>query len=369
MAKVFITGGTGQVGSHLASYLVKEKLLNIENPEDVICLVRNPQKAEHLKSLGVTLIEGDLQDSDTISEVMENGIDFVFHVAANCLLNQSYRQMYVPNVLGTRIMLDAFVKSKAKCFIYTSSIAVYASFLGRKRLERIDENSLLGNLKGEPYPVSKRIAEGLVHYYKEKYPEKTFITTRLGPVIGAGDKMTIPSLVNIMAYRFLPKLINGGRDLFSVTSPLDVDKAQVFLANIGHNINGDVFNVANDSVTYRHMSTVIAEYYNRKPSTFSIKYWIFKLLLPTLRFFKKLFPGIKLLHTATSPIAINYIGKSFIYNSNKLKKLGFEFTVQARDAIIECLKDLDPDKKLVKQGKKSRFIDENKMEISNPINN
>jgi len=351
MAKVFVTGATGQVGSKVAEYIIEEKLLGTSNPEDVICLVRNPEKANFLKKLGVTIIQGDLQDSDTINSIMANGIDYVFHVAANCLLNQSYMEMYIPNVLGTRIMLDAFVKSDAKCFIYTSSIAVYSSFLGRKKVSSIDEKYPIGTLQGDPYAVTKRIAENLVSYYSERNPEKYFVTTRLGPIVGKGEKQIIPSIVSLMSYRFLPKLINGGKDLFSITSTYDVARAQVFLASRAKSVSGEVFNVANDPTNYRQINDIISEYYQRKSPTFSIKYWVFKFILPFLKFLKKMFPKAKLIQTATSPIAVNYIGKSNVYNSDKIKMLGFEFVSTPRDAIMECLVDLDPDKKLVKIGK------------------
>jgi nucleoside-diphosphate-sugar epimerase len=120
MAKVFITGATGQVGSQLVEYLINEKELGISSPRDIFCLIRNPAKAVKLKELGITIVEGDLLDNDTITEVMNNGITYVFHTAANILLNQTYEQMYEPNVVGTRLMLDAFANSDAKCFIYTS---------------------------------------------------------------------------------------------------------------------------------------------------------------------------------------------------------------------------------------------------------
>ena len=101
-------------------------------------------------------------DGDTIAEVMNNGITHVFHIAANILLNQTYEQMYIPNVLGTRIMLDAFVNSKAKCFIHTSSIAVYDDSKMKKRIFRANETTPFGPLNGKPYPVTKRIAENTI---------------------------------------------------------------------------------------------------------------------------------------------------------------------------------------------------------------
>jgi len=154
-----------------------------------------------------------------------------------------------------------------------------------------------------------------------------------------------------MSYRFLPKLINGGKDLFSITSTYDVARAQVFLASRAKSVSGEVFNVANDPTNYRQINDIISEYYQRKSPTFSIKYWVFKFILPFLKFLKKMFPKAKLIQTATSPIAVNYIGKSNVYNSDKIKKLGFKFVSTPRDAIMECLVDLDPDKKLVKMGK------------------
>ncbi len=354
MTKIFVTGASGQVGSRVAEYIVKEKLLGIARGKDVICLVRNPDKANFLKELGVTIIKGGLQDSDTISSIMDNGVEFVFHVAANCLLNQSYMEMYIPNVLGTRIMLDAFIKSKARCFVHTSSIAVYSVFLGRKKVYNIDENHSIGSLKGDPYAVTKRIAENLVSYYSERNTGKYFITTRLGPIIGARDKQTVPTLVDILSYRFLPKLINGGKDLFSITSPYDVARAQVFLASRAKSVSGQIFNVARDSTNYRQMMAVIANYYHRKPPTFSMKYWFFKFTLPFLKMLRTIFPHVQLIKNATSPVSVNYIGKSYIYSSEKIKKIGFEFVVSPEEAIIECLEHLDPEKKLLKVGKNKK---------------
>ena len=70
MTKVFITGATGQVGYQVANYLLSEKRLGISHPSDIICLIRNPAKAQSLVSQGITLVKGDLQDSDTIFETM-----------------------------------------------------------------------------------------------------------------------------------------------------------------------------------------------------------------------------------------------------------------------------------------------------------
>jgi len=352
MSKVFVTGASGQVGRQVVEYLLQNKKLGITSPKDIICLVRTPEKSQYLKEFGVTVVQGDLQDSDTIFDIMNNGIEYVFHVAANCLINQTYDQVYGPNVLGTRIMLEAFVQSKAKCFIYTSSISVYSAYLGKEKIYFIDENYPLGPLKGDPYAVTKRIAEGLVSYYGEIHLKKEFIVTRLGPIIGPGDKQMIPSLVDVLTYRFLPKYVNGGKDYFSVTSAYDVARAQVFLAKKGSEVNGQVFNIARDPTTFRDMMEAIANYYNRRTPKFSVKFWFLKAMLPFLKVLSKIFPNMKLIKTALSPVAINFLGRSFIYKSDKLKNLGFDFIVTPEDAILSCLVAMDPERKLVKPSRK-----------------
>ncbi len=355
MAKIFITGATGQVGNQVARYIITDKVLDVTRPEDVICLVRNPDKAAKLKELGVTIIEGDLLDSDTISDIMNSSIDYVFHIAANILLNQTYEQMYKPNVLGTRLMIDAFVKSKAKCFIYTSSIGVYEAFNGKEKTYTIYENSPIGPLDGQPYPVTKRIAENIVNDYSKRHPDKKFVITRLGPIVSAGDRQTMPNLVKLLSYRALPKLINKGKNLFSITSSIDVARAQVYLAEYNDDISGEEYNIALEPISYKEIMDVIAEYYNRNPPTFSIQYWFFRLLLPLLRVLNKIFPKFELIKIALSPVAISYIGKTLIYSSDKLKALGFEFKISSRQAIIDSLVDLDPDKELVKPSRRLKF--------------
>ncbi|MHA1307391.1 MAG: hypothetical protein ACTSQN_08880 [Candidatus Heimdallarchaeota archaeon] len=53
-----------------------------------------------------------------------------------------------------------------------------------------------------------------------------------------------------------------------------------------------------------------------------------------------------------SPVAINFLGRSFIYKSDKLKDLGFEFVVSYEEAILSCLVAMDPEKKIVKPSRR-----------------
>ncbi len=55
--KVFVTGGTGFIGGDVVRQLR-------ERGDEVVCLVRTPEKATELAELGCELVAGDLGDAD-----------------------------------------------------------------------------------------------------------------------------------------------------------------------------------------------------------------------------------------------------------------------------------------------------------------
>ena len=72
--KVFVTGGTGFVGSHLIDVL-------LERGHEVTALVRSPAKAEGLAERGVQLVRGDLDDHAALRDGARDA-EVLFHVAA-----------------------------------------------------------------------------------------------------------------------------------------------------------------------------------------------------------------------------------------------------------------------------------------------
>ncbi len=367
MTKIFITGATGQVGSHLTEYLAREKPLGIEREDEIKCLVRNPNKADFIKKLGVSLAVGDLSNEDLLYRYLE-GIDYIFHLAANVYVYSSFKEMYETNVKGTESLLKAFVKSNATLFVHTSSIIVYDP----KKYQETQfgnpvfrENSPWGPLergKDVPYAITKRLGEKLVSEYARKHPEKFFIISRLGPIIGPRDRQMIPALVQSMKLR-LPKLINGGKTELCLTSPEDVARAEVFLAELFHNqlnsknnltenkikINsGEAFNIANEMVSFKRLFSFVSDYYGCNPPKVSIPIWLFKLVKPLLKITKNFFPKNMFIQTFFSPLALEYLEKTYIYSSEKLKSLGFQFRVKIKDSVEKALKEFDPQRKRIK---------------------
>ncbi len=115
---VFLTGGTGFLGSHVAEVLAREGL-------DVVALVRDEGRAGHLRGLGAEVCLGDLDGGGGMRAVEEAlaRCDAVVHVAG---LVKAVRlsDFHRVNVEGTARLADAVVRrGRGKRFVLVSSIA------------------------------------------------------------------------------------------------------------------------------------------------------------------------------------------------------------------------------------------------------
>jgi nucleoside-diphosphate-sugar epimerase len=117
--KLLITGATGFLGRNLL-----EVLANLSEPLELICLVRDMEKAQALTTLPkpVTLLHGDLLNPETLT-ALPSDLDLVFHVAALVGLKNG-PVFYDINVTGTRNLLHAlFGQQQLKRILQISSIA------------------------------------------------------------------------------------------------------------------------------------------------------------------------------------------------------------------------------------------------------
>ena len=149
----FVTGGAGFLGMNLIEELVT-------NHWKVVGFDLNPSKATHLQNMGARLIEGDITDLLSCNSSMPENLDAVFHLAGDTTHWKlgDPRQTKV-NVDGTRNLVRAALKQKARRFIYTSSIAAYG--FQRERITEDSESTALNSRIN--YFRTKRLAELEVH--------------------------------------------------------------------------------------------------------------------------------------------------------------------------------------------------------------
>jgi nucleoside-diphosphate-sugar epimerase len=128
--RAFLTGGTGFIGGHLARKLR-------ERGDEVVALVRSPDKAGALRELGCELVEGDLSSAEAIRRGME-GCGSAFHAGAVYKVGipkSEHAPMWDANVAGTERVLDAAHDAGVARIVYVSTVNVF----GNTRGELVDE--------------------------------------------------------------------------------------------------------------------------------------------------------------------------------------------------------------------------------------
>lgn len=180
--KVFITGGTGFIGTWVVKALV-------DNGAEVVCLAKEMQKGSNFEKLGldkkVTLIFGDILDLNILKLSLEKyQIDSVFHLAAQPLVQIALKNpaetIYL-NVVGTLNVIEACRLNPAiKRIVVASSDKAYGS------TEKLPYDESFP-LKGEyPYDVSKSCTDLIAQAYAKTYKMPIAIT-RCSNIYGGGD--------------------------------------------------------------------------------------------------------------------------------------------------------------------------------------
>jgi dihydroflavonol-4-reductase len=148
--KVFLTGATGFVGSHVAHELAAQgAALRI--------LVRPSSPLNNLEGLSADTVEGDLLRPETLRSGIA-GCDTVMHAAADYRLwVTDPERMYAVNVEGTRELLRIAREEGIARVVYTSSVATMG-FLSDGTIVDEETPVSLGHMVGH-YKRSKYLAE------------------------------------------------------------------------------------------------------------------------------------------------------------------------------------------------------------------
>jgi dihydroflavonol-4-reductase len=205
--KVFVTGATGFVGSHVAQELSR-------HGADLRILVRSSSKLANLEGIPAETVVGDLLQVDALRSAL-TGCDAVMHVAADYRLWVTDPQkMHATNVTGTHELLRLAREQRVPRVVYTSSVATMGFFSD-------------GRLCDEATPVS--LSNMIGHYKRSKYlaEQEAVAAARAGQQviilnpttpIGSGDIKPTPTgriIVDFLKRKF-PAYMDTGLNLVDV---------------------------------------------------------------------------------------------------------------------------------------------------------
>jgi dihydroflavonol-4-reductase len=265
--KAFVTGGTGFIGGQLVRKLR-------ERGDEVVALVRSPEKAGELKQLGVQLVEGDLTAVDAIRRGVE-GADAAIHGAAIYKVGipkSQHEEMYETNVRGTERVLDAAIQAGVPRIVYVSTVNVFGNTNG----ETVDE-------------TYERPQNGYLSYYDEtKYESHQVALDRIrkgapivivqpGGVYGPNDHSEIGNMIDQFRSGKLPAVPfpDLGFNLVHVEDVADgcilaLDKGEV----------GESYVLGGEISTMRGMLEKVAAIEGKKPPKRTLPTGLIKMIAP-----------------------------------------------------------------------------------------
>jgi dihydroflavonol-4-reductase len=225
--KVFLTGGTGFVGSHFAELLLLRGAT-------VYALVRDPSRLKGLQGLPIHALEGDLFSVPSLPK----DLDFVFHLAAVTKARKP-EGYYSANRLGTASIFRAVAAQNIRpCVVYVSSVAAGGPSpegRGRRELDPASPVSLYGRSKYEGEEEALK--------FKDRF---RVLILRAGAIYGPRDKDFL-DYFKFQAKGLIP-LLAGVDPLVSLIYIKDFIRA-MFLCTQNTLDSGEVLNISDPRPT------------------------------------------------------------------------------------------------------------------------
>jgi nucleoside-diphosphate-sugar epimerase len=202
---VLVTGATGFTGGHLAATLAA-------GGDEVRALVRRKSRARfdasRLPGLGVSAVEGDLADPESLRAATD-GVAVVYHIAA------TYREAGQPdsayrlvNVEGTRNVLRAARESAVQRVVHCSTGGVHGHIANPPANEDAPFNP------GDVYQETKLEAEKAAREFGAAGGPQVVVVRPIG-IYGPGDTRFLRMFRGIARGRF--PLLGSGQAFYHLT--------------------------------------------------------------------------------------------------------------------------------------------------------
>ncbi|MGK7312074.1 MAG: NAD-dependent epimerase/dehydratase family protein, partial [Candidatus Longimicrobiales bacterium M2_2A_002] len=252
--RIFLTGGTGFIGSHVA-----ERLRG--RGHSVVALVRETSDTGQLESLGCDMVVGDVMAPAGELAGLMRGADAVVHAAAK-VFESGGRDAYIRlNVAGTENVLRAAGRAAPRV-VHLSSVAVYAG-LSMDRPLTEDRWTDADPRRQAPYAASKHLSERAAWRLHDQGAIR-LTTVRPSVVYGERDRAATPVIVGFVGRKIVP-LVGGGRTTLPLVYADNVARG-VVEALLRDSAIGRAYNLARDlPITGRELVDRVADALDLSP--------------------------------------------------------------------------------------------------------
>ncbi len=311
---IFVTGGTGLVGSHLINKLVRQgkyvKALYRSHIPDIIC------------KEAVEWVKGDILDVISMEEAMQNA-EQVYHCAAIVSFDPEQKhQMFATNIEGTANVVNVSMNAGVKKLCFVSSVAA----LGQRRQdEEIDESMNWNEETGNSnYGKSKYFAEMEVWRGIGEGLKAVIVNPAI--ILGAGNWNDGSVKIFKTAFEEFPWYTDGESGFVDIKDVVDI-MTQLMESDI----SGERFIVSSENRKYKDIFTAIANAFGKKPPHRKVTPFIASLVV-RMYALKSIFTNnISLLTRETARSAQAIVR----YNNSKIKRFLPSVTFTPLDETIK----------------------------------
>lgn len=319
--RIFVTGATGFVGSHVA------RSLDAAGAE-LRLLTRKTSRTEHLEGLKAELVTGDLLQPEHLRSAI-SGCDALVHVAADYRLwVPDPKTMYAANVEGTKALLRLARETGVERVVYTSSVATMGF--------RSD-----GTVVDEKTPVS--IDNMIGHYKRSKFlaEQEAIAAARLGQrvvilnpttPIGADDAKPTPTgriVVDFLNRKF-PAYVDTGLNLVDVQSV-----AAMHVTALDHGTSGERYILGGENLTLKQILDRMAAMTGLPSPTMQVPHAV----AMTFAFFDEWISGRMLGHEPRATVEAVRMGKKKMFASSAKAERDLGFQVVPVDSALQAAID------------------------------
>ena len=259
LLKIYITGGAGFIGRHLANSFVEK---------NTVCIYDNLSNSSYQKIIplikkGIIFVKGDILDYNTLLKTSK-GYDVVIHLAAITDVKKSNSEPEMTNkvnVEGTKNIAEICEKNKINKLIFASSAAVYGNCKELPIIEKMKPEPI------SPYGLSKLCAENEIKKIIKR-SKLNAVCLRFFNVYGLGQNKKYTGVIskfleNISKNKDIIIYGNGmqTRDFISINDVIELFHCILRKKTL----KGKIYNIASGKpVSIKNLANILMKLSNKK---------------------------------------------------------------------------------------------------------
>ncbi len=243
--KIFITGATGFIGTHLIRRLA-------QTDHEMNCLVRETSNVQELEKLGVTMVKGDVTRKDSLLAGMKD-CDWVIHLANLYSVWEPDKKIYSEiNIKGNQNVMECALETDVAKVVHVSTVGIY----GKPEESPFTEDTPVGPVRFSEYTRTKYEGDLIAWELHEKKGLPLAVVYPAG-VLGPGDPKFSGELIKRLIQKKAPARAFED-SVFTFVHVRDVAEVIVRAAEKENNI-GEKYIAGKYQISMKEMYELISE--------------------------------------------------------------------------------------------------------------